>query len=77
MLSNSCGFVDVRFNEDPIQVAKSAKNIQSSIPIPKSESQKVELDIEKYKIKENTSFLNTYPDDDEYQVTNTNEEAPF
>jgi hypothetical protein len=77
MLPNSCGFIDVRFNEDPIQVAKSAKNVQSSIPIPKAESQKVELDIEKYKIKENTSFLNTYPDDDEYQTTSTNEEAPF
>jgi hypothetical protein len=64
---------------DPIdvEVKRRFEQVQSSIPIPKAESQKVELDVEKYKIKENSSFLNIYPDDDEYQTTNTNEEAPF
>ena len=77
MQSNKCIFIDTKYNEDPIQVAKAAKNIQSSIPIPPAQSQKVELDVEKYKIKENTSFLNTYPDNDDFQATNDNEPAPF
>ena len=77
MQSNKCIFIDTKYNEDPIQVAKAAKNIQSSIPIPPPQSQKVEIDMEKYKIKENTSFLNAYPDNDDFQATNDNEPAPF
>lgn len=53
------------------------KMVQSSIPIPQAQSQKVEIDMEKYKIKENTSFLNKYPDADEFEATNDNEPAPF
>lgn len=64
---------------DPLdtEIKRKFEQVQSSIPIPQAQSQKVEIDMEKYKIKENTSFLNKYPDDDEFEATNDNEPAPF
>jgi hypothetical protein len=53
---------------------------QSSIPIPKPESQKVELDVEKYSMRPNNQFLKTetiYKEDYEQDETPTSDKAPF
>jgi hypothetical protein len=51
---------------------------QSSIEIPKPESQKVTLDVEKYNIQPNSSFLsNVYPGDYEQDGSAVSDKPPF
>jgi len=75
MQPNKCVFLDLKYNENPIEIAKTGSMPQqSSIPIPPVESQST-----LYAPKPNTNFLsNKYPDDDgndEYSAGG--EEAPF
>lgn len=71
MLPNQSGFVDVKYNEDPIQVAKEGKGQQIVMPMQTEVSSKIKI---------NNNFLNKQVDEYTGEVqfdTDDDSPAPF